>query len=198
MNINSGMTVYKSVVPPVKSVKNEKEPVETVKTPRQDSVELSGKDKALSKDALEQIQNQQAASVNNMLSNMLGKQFASADIMNNAKAHLTKVGMGDITAEQAAKNISEDGPYGVDAVASNIMDMVTSLSGGDPDKFELLKDAVTEGFKAAGVELGVGDEISSLPQVSQDTFTEIMKRFDHYEENGSLSSYEYTPYEPKV
>ena len=74
------------------------------------------------------------------------------------------------------------------------MDMAISLSGGDSEKFDLLKDAVKKGFEAAGMELGVGDKLSGLPQVSQDTFTEVMKQFDHLEKNGNLDSYQYTPY----
>jgi len=194
MRIDSGMTVYKTVVPPVKQTAKIKEEDAKVKEPRRDSVTISGKDNAISKSTLEKIQTEQAASFNNMLSSMIGNQIYSNDIMNNAKGILNKAGLGNISPEQAAKNISEDGPYGVKAVASGIMDMVHALSGGDAEKMEVLKEAVTDGFIAAGIELDLGDKVSNLPQVSQDTFTEVMKRFDYYEKNGNLDSYEYTPY----
>ena len=57
-----------------------------------------------------------------------------------------------------------------------------ALSGGDPSKAELLRDAVQKGFAAVG-------DLDSLPQVCQDTYTETMKRFDYWVEKGSLDGY---------
>lgn len=206
MQINSGISAYQSITTPVNSAKKAKEDdIKTdgsskvlanpsVKAPDQDTITLSGKNEKLSAEALDKIHAHQTESFNTMLSSMLGKQIESSTIMNNAQAILIKAGMGDITAEEAAHNISEDGAYGVNAMATNLFDMAEALSGGDPDKMEIMREAVTDGFVAAGMELGVGDKVSNLPQVSQDTFTEIMQRFDHFSENGSLDSYEYVPY----
>ena len=72
--------------------------------------------------------------------------------------------------------------WGVDAVATRLMDMAMALSGGDPSKAELLRDAVQKGFAAVG-------DLDSLPQVCQDTYTETMKRFDYWVEKGSLDGY---------
>ena len=167
----------------------------TTLAPKTDSIEISSKGKALSKDAIDKINQQSQESFNTMLNSMLGKQVDSAKISNDFQAVLAKIGMENLTPEQAASNVSEEGPYGVNAVATNIVDMAISLSGGDPEKMEMLKDSVLKGFEAAGVELGLEEGLSNLPQVSQDTYTEVMKRFDHYAQNGNLDSYEYTPYE---
>ena len=194
MRINAGMAAYKAPVPPVKPIKSPAEEAKVQAPARQDEVVLSGKAKGLSADALEKIQEQQNASFNEMIKGMVGKQTYSAESMNKAQGFLFKAGMGKLTPEQAAHNVSEEGPYGVNAVASSLVDMAVALSGGDPEKFEMLRGAVEDGFKAAGVDLGLGDEMSDLPQVSQDTFTEVMKRFDHYEKNGSMDGYEYKSY----
>ena len=167
----------------------------TTLAPKTDSIEISSKGKALSKDAIDKINQQSQESFNTMLNSMLGKQVDSAKISNDFQAVLAKIGMENLTPEQAASNVSEEGPYGVNAVATNIVDMAISLSGGDPEKMEMLKDSVLKGFEAAGIELGLEEGLSNLPQVSQDTYTEVMKRFDHYAQNGNLDSYEYTPYE---
>ena len=60
------------------------------------------------------------------------------------------------------------------------MDMAKALSGGDPSKIETLRKAVEKGFKAAGVELG-----GKLPSISQQTYTEVMKRFDDWANESS-------------
>ena len=198
MKINPSIANYKASTMPIKPENIEKKPVEDnkdVKRPNQDTVEFSSKSQPLTKKAIEGLQQQQSESYQTMIHNMLGKQANSSDVMNNVQSVLFKAGLGEITPEQAAFNVSEEGAYGVNAVATNIMDMAVALSGGDPDKFELLKDSVTKGFEAAGVDLGLGDKISDLPQVSQDTFTEVMKRFDHLIENGNLESYTYKPYD---
>ena len=202
MKINSYSTTYKTNVDAAKEDKTTKKTTEETKgvkteskAVKSDSVEISSKGKALSQQAIETIQQKQSASFNNMLSGMLGMQVDSAKNIDMAQIILDKSGMGNVSPADAAYNVSEEGIYGVNSVATNIMDMAISLSGGDPEKMEMLKDAVTKGFKAAGMELGVGEKISKLPQVSQDTYTEIMKRFDHFEANGSLDSYKYTPYD---
>ena len=107
----------------------------------------------------------------NMLKSMIVKQ--------GQQSNLTLFGMDlFVTPEQSAKaaaSIAEGGEYSVDAVAGRIMDMAKALSGGDASKIEELREAVEKGFKAAGVELG-----GKLPSISQQTHTEVMKRFDEW------------------
>ncbi len=79
------------------------------------------------------------------------------------------------TPESAAAAISEDGMWGVNAVSTRLIDFAMSLAGGDPEKLAELREAVTKGFEAVG-------DISSLPQVCQDTYAETMARFDYWEE----------------
>jgi len=86
------------------------------------------------------------------------------------------------TPETAAAAISEDGMWGVNAVSTRLIDFAMGLAGGDPSKIAELREAVTKGFEAVG-------DISSLPQVCQDTYAETMKRFDYLEEHGSMEGY---------
>ena len=85
----------------------------------------------------------------------------------------------------AAASIADGGEYSIDAVATRIMDMAKALSGGDTSKIAVLRDAVTKGFEAAGVELG-----GKLPGICQDTYTEVMSRFDQWEKEATAGAAE--------
>jgi len=58
------------------------------------------------------------------------------------------------------------------------MDMAKALSNGDDSKIGLLRDAVKNGFDAAGYEF---DSKNGLPDICNKTYDEIMKRFDEWE-----------------
>ena len=79
-------------------------------------------------------------------------------------------------SQKAQEAISDGGEYSVDAVSTRIIDMAKALSGGDKSKIGALRDAVKEGFKAAGKEFG-----TDLPDICNKTYDEIMKRFDEWE-----------------
>lgn len=79
---------------------------------------------------------------------------------------------------KAQESIQDGGEYSIDAVATRIMDMAKALANGDNSKITLLRDAVKKGFEAAGLEFNGG---SGLPEISNKTYDEIMKRFDEWE-----------------
>ena len=74
--------------------------------------------------------------------------------------------------------ISEGGAYSVDAVATRIFDMASAMAGDDPKMLEKMQDAVKKGFEAAGLDFkkAVGQ---SLPSICNDTYDEVMKRFEN-------------------
>jgi len=85
-------------------------------------------------------------------------------------------------SEKAAKSIADGGEYSVDAVATRIMDMAVALANGDDSKISLLRNAVKKGFEAAGIEF---DSEKGLPDICKNTYDEVMKRFDKWENKGS-------------
>ncbi len=89
-------------------------------------------------------------------------------------------GVLGMTQEEAAASISDDGEWGVEATANRILDFAVALSGGDPEKIDLLRDAVQKGFDAAGKIWG-GD----LPDISNQTLAKVMEGFDKWAETGS-------------
>lgn len=89
-----------------------------------------------------------------------------------------KEGKGEISldvSKQAELEIGEDGYWGVEKTADRIIEFAKAISGGDPSKLELLKDAVKKGFDMAEETLG------ELPEISKKTYTRVMEKFDEWE-----------------
>lgn len=149
---------------------------------RQDRFEYTTQDKPvtysksqLTSAQVQQLQDAQAQrmeSFQRMLQSMITKQGE----MSNLTLFGLKLTVTPADSLKAASAIAEGGEYSVDAVATRILDMAKALSGGDSSKIAELRGAVQKGFAAAGVELG-----GSLPGICQDTYTEVMKRFDDWE-----------------
>ncbi len=147
--------------------------------------------KRLNSDEIRRLQEQRTESFNRMLNDIVNTQANHAKKAGLAKNGLTKDLFSDlvVTPDQklAAQNaIGEDGEWGVNAVATRIMDLCVSLSGGDASKIEEMRAAVDKGFQQAAGQWG-----SSLPSICGQTHDEINKRFDYWKEKGSLDGYEY-------
>lgn len=142
----------------------------------------------LSADQLRSYQDQLNQSftkmVNDIVSNQAnqGKKAAKGGLK-DFFSNLTVTPEQKLAAQQA---IGEDGEWGVNAVATRIMDMCVALSGGDSSKIEEMRAAVDKGFKQA-----MGDWGGSLPSICSQTHDEINKRFDYWKETGSLDGYQY-------
>ena len=74
--------------------------------------------------------------------------------------------------------ISEGGAYSVEAVADRIMGLATALAGDDQEMLAKMRSAVEKGFKEAGATFSQISGEKKLPQICQDTYKEVMKRFD--------------------
>lgn len=86
---------------------------------------------------------------------------------------------------QAQSEISDDGFWGVKQTAGRIIDYAKQLSGGDPAKAKLMRDAIEEGFKSA--EKAFGGE---LPEISKQTYDAVMKGLDEWEGKSQSSGSE--------
>ncbi len=153
--------------------------------------------KRLSGSQLKALKDQRAQSMQRLVTEMMGKQAANAktafcskiETLSGPTANVQNDWMSQFlgsqdTPETAAQAISKDGEWGVNAVATRLLDMAVSLSGGDVSKIAELRSAVEAGFKAAG------DVIAGeLPGICQDTYTETMNRFDYWAQNGSMDGY---------
>jgi|GEM_PF-116801 len=77
--------------------------------------------------------------------------------------------------EQSAALTSQNGFWGVEQTSSRIFDLAESISGGDPDQMEVMRDAITRGFEAAERRLG-----GQLPEISQQTYEAVMESFNNW------------------
>ena len=91
-----------------------------------------------------------------------------------------KFGMPEVATnpEDAAKAVSDEGDWGVDAVATRIFDMANAIAGGDPEKLESMRAAVEEGFNQAGITWNNATGLDKMPEITEKTYNEIMSRFD--------------------
>ena len=81
-------------------------------------------------------------------------------------------------AEDAAKAVGEGGDWSVDAVSSRIFDLATAIAGDDPEKLATMRAAVEEGFKQAGATWTNATGLQNMPDITKNTYNEIMSRFD--------------------
>ena len=81
-------------------------------------------------------------------------------------------------AEDAAKAVGEGGDWSVDAVSTRIFDLATAIAGNDPEKLATMRAAVEEGFKQAGLTWKDATGQDNMPEITKNTYNEIMSRFD--------------------
>ena len=96
------------------------------------------------------------------------------------------------TPEDAAKAVADGGAYSIGSVADRIMDMATTIAGGDPQKLKAMQSAVEDGFKQAGITWKDSTGEDNMPKITQDTHAEITKRFDALYKQQSGTSEEET------
>lgn len=129
-------------------------------------------------DMLRKSEEQRMNAFQQMLRSMVVKQ--------GEKSNLSMFGLNlnvsQADSAAAAASLQEGGEWSVDAVATRLMDMAKALSGGDPSKIEELRTAVQKGFKAAGMDLG-----GKLPGICNDTYNEVMRRFDDWKKESGAS-----------
>jgi hypothetical protein len=122
---------------------------------------------------------------NNILGKSIETETENAGISEESKDLLTKI-FGSVekayppigrTPEDAQKAISEGGAYSVSAVADRIITMAKAIAGDDEEKLQEMRVAAEKGFAQAELKFKNLTN-SELPQISKDTITEVMNRFD--------------------
>ena len=141
-------------------------------------------------EALKAAEQQRIATLTSTISTLFQKQSVFGAKATSSKVEfsyefLSSLNVNAMTAQDATAAIADDGEWGVNAVATRIMDMAVALSGGDTQKASTLKAAMLKGFDEAGVAWG-----RELPDISQRTKAELLTRFDYWQENGTMDGYE--------
>ena len=155
--------------------------------PEPQKTTYSAADRASIIKELKSAQDQRYAGLQNLVSELMLKQGGMSNRASDIKLtydFMSKLNVDAYTRAEAQKAISEDGEFGVKAVADNIMKMAEALGNGDSSKTAELRKAVEKGFAAAEKAWG-----NKLPDICMKTKEEVMKRFDYLEKNGSLEGY---------
>lgn len=111
----------------------------------------------------------------NLIRTLIEKQGGTVEAALTGKF---EVKIDEATRLEAQEAISEDGEFGVAKTAERIVSFAKAISGGDVSKLETLKKAIKQGFDEAERILG------ELPEVSKQTYTEIMKQLDQWAKGG--------------
>ena len=137
-------------------------------------------------------QENRAASMQNLVEKLLGKQKGTFDLANSTNLAATfRQAVQFASPEDIAKaqaDIAEDGYWGVNKTSDRLVSMAIALAGGDTDKADELKNAITKGFKKATAAWG-----EKLPQLRQDTYDAAMKKMDDWK-NGVTTAKDYADY----
>lgn len=137
-------------------------------------------------------QENRAASMQSLVEKLLGKQKGTFDLANSTNLAATfRQAVQFASPEDIAKaqaDIAEDGYWGVNKTSDRLVSMAIALAGGDTDKADELKNAITKGFKKATAAWG-----EKLPQLCQDTYDAAMKKMDDWK-NGVTTAKDYADY----
>lgn len=127
----------------------------------------------------------------NLVAQTLGKQANSQSIVDlfNGKAEPGKglksiyenMKVDQATIDQAKKDISEDGYWGVKQTSDRLVDMAIALSGNDTSKADLLMNAIKKGYEQAAGAWG-----DKLPDISKQTLDATMEKMEQWK-NGTIT-----------
>ncbi|MBR5913892.1 MAG: hypothetical protein IKZ58_05985 [Selenomonadaceae bacterium] len=137
----------------------------------------------------EDIKLNEQAMINVMIQAMTDSNSTLQNWLNNGQGILhygdkqieaAKFGIPEVATNpaDAAKAVGEGGAWSVDSVAGRLFDLASSIAGNDPEKLQEMRDAVEEGFKQAGVAWENMTGSSSMPDITRQTYNELMHRFD--------------------
>lgn len=137
-------------------------------------------------------QQSRIASMQSLVEKVLNKQKGTFDLANsNNLADTFRQVAGAASPDDIAvakASIAEDGYWGVEQTSDRLVSMAIALSGGDTEKADELKNAITKGFKQATAAWG-----EKLPQICQDTYDTTMKKMDDWK-NGVTTAEDYSKY----
>jgi len=84
---------------------------------------------------------------------------------------------------EAAEMVAEGGYFSIEETAARILDFAVALTGGDPSRIEVMRNAVERGFAQAERMFG-----GELPEISHRTREAVMNGFDEWAEAGNANA----------
>lgn len=110
----------------------------------------------------------------NIVRQLLERQGISMEDVGSGKKEFVVDEQARLEAQAA---IGEGGALSPEKVSDSIVEFANAISGGDRSKFELLKNAIEQGFSEAKKALG-----GTLPDISQKTYDLVMEKLSEWKE----------------
>ncbi|MCL1863423.1 MAG: hypothetical protein FWF78_07650 [Defluviitaleaceae bacterium] len=117
-----------------------------------------------------------------MVETLLGQQ-AERQGLAQGTWNIGDIEVTDEMRAEAQSMIDEGGYFSVEETAARMLDFAVALTGGDPARIEVMRDAVQRGFAQAERMFG-----SELPEISHQTLEAVMNGFDEWAAAGSASA----------
>ncbi len=105
-----------------------------------------------------------------------GYSLKNLEGMSSEEIQNLEISVDDEARQEALDLIGPDGPYGVEATSDRIVAFAKVLANKDPSRLPMLRNAIEKGFDAAKSMLG-----GALPEISMETHTRTMEKFDALE-----------------
>ena len=116
-----------------------------------------------------------------MIETLLNRQAETQGLANGWS--LRDIEITDEMRAEAQSMIDEGGYFSVEATAGRILDFAVALTGGDPARIDLMRDAVERAFRQAERMFG-----GELPDISHQTLEAVRNGFNEWAEAGSASA----------
>ncbi|MBE6908757.1 MAG: hypothetical protein E7474_03990 [Ruminococcaceae bacterium] len=143
-------------------------------------------------ETIERLKSESEQRMVNLVRQMLGQQVEKTDLagMITKDNVLNAIKDGKFTQEdieQAQKDTADDGYWGVEQTSDRFVKYATALTGGDPDKLDMMIEAFEKGYAEAEKQWG-----GELPELSQKTREATLKKFqdlkDQYANGGATGA----------
>jgi len=123
----------------------------------------------------------QVDSFRRMIETLMGQQAERQNLSRGRS--IRDIEVTDEMRAEAQAMIDEGGYFSVEATATRMLDFAVAISGGDPARIDVLRNAVERGFAQAERMFG-----GELPEISHQTLEAVMNGFDEWAAAGSASA----------
>lgn len=93
------------------------------------------------------------------------------------------ISVDDETAKEAAKEVADDGYWGVEQTSERLFSFAKALAGNDPTKADSMLEALQKGFDEAGKSWG-----GELPEICQKTLEAAKKKLTDWRDGVSADT----------
>lgn len=100
-----------------------------------------------------------------------GLEFQEIKVINAEE--IKELTVDEIAQKEAQALLGEGGDLSAAKVSDRIVEFAKAISGGDKTKYDLLKAAIDDGFKAARLDFG-----EELPEICRETYRLTMEKLD--------------------